>query len=35
MPDGLYLAKIDYEEKWGLPQSAGSDLPGSYLFYSI
>jgi tRNA pseudouridine38-40 synthase len=28
MPDGLYLAKIDYEEKWGLPQSAGSDLPG-------
>ncbi|MFZ6772904.1 tRNA pseudouridine(38-40) synthase TruA [Undibacterium sp. SXout7W] len=20
MPDGLYLAKIDYDEKWGLPQ---------------
>jgi len=28
MPDGLYLAKIDYEEKWGLPQLASSDLPG-------
>ncbi|MDB5840766.1 MAG: truA [Herminiimonas sp.] len=22
MPDGLYLAKIDYDEKWGLPQQA-------------
>ena len=20
MPDGLYLARIDYEDKWGLPQ---------------
>lgn len=28
MPDGLYLAKIDYEEKWGLPQSDLVELPG-------
>jgi tRNA pseudouridine38-40 synthase len=27
MPDGLYLAKIDYDPKWGLPQEAGSPLP--------
>lgn len=30
MPDGLYLAKIDYDPKWGLPQesgNAGSLLP--------
>jgi tRNA pseudouridine38-40 synthase len=27
MPDGLYLAKIDYDPKWGLPQEAGSVLP--------
>jgi tRNA pseudouridine38-40 synthase len=26
-PDGLYLAKIDYDRKWGLPQEAGSPLP--------
>jgi tRNA pseudouridine38-40 synthase len=24
MPDGLYLAKIDYDPKWGLPQEAAS-----------
>jgi tRNA pseudouridine38-40 synthase len=24
MPDGLYLAKIDYDPKWGLPQEAVS-----------
>jgi tRNA pseudouridine38-40 synthase len=27
MPDGLYLAKIDYDPKWGLPQEADSPLP--------
>jgi tRNA pseudouridine38-40 synthase len=27
MPDGLYLAKIDYDPKWGLPQEALSPLP--------
>ena len=27
MPDGLYLAKIDYDPKWGLPQEARSPLP--------
>lgn len=27
MPDGLYLAKIDYESKWGLPQEAASMMP--------
>ena len=27
MPDGLYLAKIDYDPKWGLPQEAQSPLP--------
>jgi tRNA pseudouridine38-40 synthase len=27
MPDGLYLAKIDYESKWGLPQVEDSLLP--------
>jgi tRNA pseudouridine38-40 synthase len=27
MPDGLYLAKIDYDPKWGLPQDARSPLP--------
>jgi tRNA pseudouridine38-40 synthase len=27
MPDGLYLAKIDYDPKWGLPQEAHSPLP--------
>ena len=25
-PDGLYLAKVDYDERWGLPQ-VESDLP--------
>ncbi|MFZ6688975.1 tRNA pseudouridine(38-40) synthase TruA [Undibacterium sp. SXout11W] len=28
MPDGLYLAKIDYDQKWGLPHSDGIQLPG-------
>ena len=27
MPDGLYLAKIDYDPRWGLPQEAASPLP--------
>ena len=27
MPDGLYLAKIDYDPKWGLPQETTSALP--------
>jgi len=27
MPDGLYLAKIDYDPKWGLPQEERSPLP--------
>jgi tRNA pseudouridine38-40 synthase len=27
MPDGLYLAKIDYDPKWGLPLEAVSPLP--------
>ena len=27
MPDGLYLAKIDYDPKWGLPQEAVAPLP--------
>jgi tRNA pseudouridine38-40 synthase len=27
MPDGLYLAKIDYDPKWGLPHEAVSPLP--------
>ncbi len=27
MPDGLYLAKIDYDPKWGLPLETGSPLP--------
>ena len=27
MPDGLYLAKIDYDPKWGLPHEARSPLP--------
>ncbi len=27
MPDGLYLAKIDYDPKWQLPQDPASPLP--------
>ncbi|GAB3544452.1 tRNA pseudouridine(38-40) synthase TruA [Noviherbaspirillum agri] len=27
MPDGLYLAKIAYDTKWGLPQSPDNPLP--------
>jgi tRNA pseudouridine38-40 synthase len=27
MPDGLYLGKIDYDEKWGLPQERFIALP--------
>ncbi|MBS0307848.1 MAG: tRNA pseudouridine(38-40) synthase TruA, partial [Proteobacteria bacterium] len=23
MPDGLYLAKVDYDRKWDLPQEGG------------
>jgi tRNA pseudouridine38-40 synthase len=29
MPDGLYLAKIDYDSKWGLPQEARTLVPWS------
>jgi tRNA pseudouridine38-40 synthase len=32
MPDGLYLAKIDYDAKWGLPVSEGEHLPFSLQF---
>ncbi|WP_317889338.1 tRNA pseudouridine(38-40) synthase TruA [Undibacterium oligocarboniphilum] len=28
MPDGLYLAKIEYDEKWALPQSPSAGIPG-------
>jgi tRNA pseudouridine38-40 synthase len=27
MPDGLYLATIDYDPKWGLPQEPVAALP--------
>ncbi|UOD30623.1 tRNA pseudouridine(38-40) synthase TruA [Massilia violaceinigra] len=27
MPDGLYLARIDYDPKWGLPHEAARPLP--------
>lgn len=27
MPDGLYLAKINYDTKWGLPESEKPNLP--------
>ncbi|MES2153084.1 MAG: tRNA pseudouridine(38-40) synthase TruA [Pseudomonadota bacterium] len=27
MPDGLYLARIDYDAKWGLPQESVAALP--------
>ncbi|MDL2356051.1 MAG: tRNA pseudouridine(38-40) synthase TruA [Pseudomonadota bacterium] len=27
MPDGLYLAKIEYDPKWGLPQESSNPLP--------
>ena len=27
MPDGLYLAKIDYDPKWKLPQEAAASFP--------
>lgn len=32
MPDGLYLAKIDYEEKWGLPQKSSEEISGQLSF---
>lgn len=28
MPDGLYLAKIDYDSRWALPQEDSWSLPG-------
>jgi len=28
MPDGLYLGKIDYDPKWGLPQASDEALAG-------
>ena len=27
MPDGLYLAKISYDQKWSLPELSGENLP--------
>jgi tRNA pseudouridine38-40 synthase len=27
MPDGLYLADIEYDDKWGLPQESARPLP--------
>ncbi|MBR7800307.1 tRNA pseudouridine(38-40) synthase TruA [Undibacterium fentianense] len=27
MPDGLYLAKIDYDSRWRLPETNGENLP--------
>jgi tRNA pseudouridine38-40 synthase len=27
MPDGLYLADIEYDDKWGVPREAGRPLP--------
>jgi tRNA pseudouridine38-40 synthase len=27
MPDGLYLARIDYDKRWGLPQENIANLP--------
>lgn len=27
MPDGLYLAKVGYDQKWNLPDCAGENLP--------
>ena len=27
MPDGLYLAQIEYDSKWGLPQETPRILP--------
>lgn len=32
MPDGLYLAKITYDEKWELPTPRGENLPYAYGF---
>ncbi|MFA9275284.1 MAG: tRNA pseudouridine(38-40) synthase TruA [Candidatus Aquirickettsiella gammari] len=32
MPDGLYLAKIDYDEKWSLPDAENENLPYSITF---
>jgi tRNA pseudouridine38-40 synthase len=28
MPDGLYLAKIDYDENGALPQETAASCPG-------
>jgi tRNA pseudouridine38-40 synthase len=28
MPDGLYLFRIDYDQKWNLPQAAAVPIPG-------
>lgn len=30
-PDGLYLAKIDYDGKWSLPQKSAPDYPPGFL----
>jgi tRNA pseudouridine38-40 synthase len=30
MPDGLYLVKIDYDDKWGLPQQEEQAFPIAY-----
>ncbi len=31
MPDGLYLAKVIYDDKWGLPQENGGGLGDGFL----
>jgi tRNA pseudouridine38-40 synthase len=33
MPDGLYLAKIDYDARWGLPQETSQALPWTSAHY--
>lgn len=34
MPDGLYLAKIEYDKKWEIPQSSTQNLPEFLSFCS-
>jgi len=35
MPDGLYLVKIDYDEKWKLPQQAVQQIPEFFCLPSL
>jgi len=35
MPDGLYLAKIGYDPKWGLPQEQGGIGPGAASLFPV